>query len=150
MSNTNFEATVAETENQNATVTEAENQSPTQAVVFTTDVNIPLEVREEIIKKAQELKQQNRLRKIFIAIVEGDEDEKPFYIAYLRRPSLMHFSQYMNFAQKDVVQANQMLAKNVFLGGDRELIDDEDLFLYGLMSQLNHIIDSRNADLVKK
>lgn len=129
-----------------------ENQTTAPSVEFTTDINIPMDVREEIIKKAQELKQQFKLRKIFIAVIEGDEglDDKPFYIAYLRRPSLMHFSQYMNFAQKDVVQANQMLAKNVFLAGDRELVDDEDLFLYGLMSQLNHIIDSRNADLVKK
>lgn len=128
------------------------NQTAAPSVEFTTDINIPMEVREEIIKKAQELKQQFKLRKIFIAVIEGEEelDDKPFYIAYLRRPSLMHFSQYMNFAQKDVVQANQMLAKNVFLAGDRELVDDEDLFLYGLMGQLNHIIDSRNADLVKK
>ena len=121
------------------------------AIEFATEIDIPVNVREEIINKAQELKQQFKLRKIFIVMVEGDdEDDKPFYIAYLRRPSLMHFSQYMNFAQKDVIQANKMLAGNVFLAGDRELVDDEDLFLYGLMGQLNHIIDSRNADLVKK
>lgn len=127
-----------------------EVQQNVKAVEFTSEVNIPLEVREEILNKAEELKQQYKLRKIFIALVEGEDDDKPFYVAYLRRPSLVHFSQYMNFAQKDVVQANQMLARNVFLAGDKELVDDEDLFLYGLMGQLNHIIDSRNADLVKK
>lgn len=63
---------------------------------------------------------------------------------------MMQFSQYMNFVQKDLVQANQMLAQNIYLDGDKELIDDEELFLYGTMQQLNHVIDSRNSDLVKK
>lgn len=120
------------------------------AIEFTTELDLPVEVRQEILKKAEELKAQFKLRKIFIAIVEGEsEDDKPFYIAYFRRPGLMHFSQYMNFVQKDIVQANKMLAQNVFLAGDKELVDDEDLFIYGTMGQLSHIIDSRNADLVK-
>lgn len=120
------------------------------AVEFTTNLDLPVEVRQEILKKAEELKAQYKLRKIFVVLVEGEsEDDKPLYIAYFRRPGLIHFSQYMNFVQKDLVQANKMLAQNVFLAGDKELIDDEDLFLYGVMSQLNAIIDSRNADMVK-
>lgn len=134
-----------------AAVNETENQQTASTIEFTNEVSVPVEVREEIVKKAEELKEQFKLRKIFIAVVEGeDETEKPLYIAYLRRPSLMHFSQYMTFVQKDLVQANKMLAQNVFLAGDRELVDDDDLFLYGLMGQLNHVIDSRNADMVKK
>lgn len=120
------------------------------AIEFTTNLDLPVEVRQEILKKAEELKAQYKLRKIFVVLVEGEsEDDKPLYIAYFRRPGLIHFSQYMNFVQKDLVQANKMLAQNVFLAGDKELIDDEDLFLYGVMSQLNAIIDSRNADMVK-
>lgn len=121
------------------------------AIEFVGNVNVPIEIREEIVKKAEELKAQHKLRKIFVIIVEGEDgDDKPLYIAYLRRPSLMHFSQYMNFVQKDVVQANKMLATNVFLAGDRELVDDDELFLYGTMGQLSQLIDSRNADMVKK
>ena len=129
----------------------AENQQAAPAIEFINDVNVPIEVREEIVKKAEELKAQHKLRKIFIIVVEGEEgDDKPLYIAYLRRPSLMHFSQYMNFVQKDLVQANKMLATTVFLAGDRELVDDDELFLYGTMQQLSHLIDSRNADMVKQ
>jgi len=125
-------------------------QEPKQTMVFT-DINVPVEVREEIAKKAEELKKIHNIRKVFVIVVEGDEDdEKPLYIAYLRRPNLMHFSQYMNFVQKDLIQANKMLATNVFLAGDKELVDDEELFLYGTMQQLNRIIDSRNADMVKR
>lgn len=128
----------------------AESQAA-PAIELAGNVNVPLEIREEIVKKAEALKAEHKLRKIFIVIVEGEEgDEKPLYIGYLRRPSLMHFGQYMNFVQKDVVQANKMLATNVFLAGDRELVDDDELFLYGTMGQLSQIIDSRNADMVKK
>lgn len=128
-----------------------EIQPATPTIEFINDVNVPIEVREEIVKKAEELKAQHKLRKIFIIVVEGEEgDDKPLYIAYLRRPNLIHFSQYMNFVQKDLVQASKMLATNVFLAGDRELIDDDELFLYGTMQQLSHLIDSRNADMVKQ
>ncbi len=121
------------------------------AIEFVGNVNVPLEIREEIVKKANALKAEHKLRKIFVVVVEGEEgDDKPLYIAYLRRPSLMHFSQYMNFVQKDVVQANKMLATNVFLAGDKELVDDDELFLYGTMGQLSQLIDSRNAEMVKK
>jgi hypothetical protein len=130
---------------------EVQDNESVSAVEFTNNVNLSGEVREGIMKKAAELKALHKLRKIFVAIVEGEaEDDKPYYIAYLRRPGLMHFSQYMNFVQKDLVQANKMLASNIFVDGDRELVDDDDLFLYGLMSQLSHVIDSRNAELVKK
>lgn len=136
----------------NETVENAEVKTAAgdSAIKFTTELDIPVEMRQKIMEKAEALKAENKLRKIFVVLVEGEsEDDKPLYIAYLRRPGLMHFSQYMNFVQKDLVQANKMLAQNVFLAGDRELIDDEDLFLYGVMTQLSHIIDSRNSDMVK-
>lgn len=129
----------------------AVEQNAAPAIEFVNNVNVPVEVREEILKKAEALKAEHKLRKIFIVVVEGEEgDDKPLYIAYMRRPSLPHFSQYMTFVQKDLVQANKMLATNVFLAGDRELVDDDDLFLYGTMQQLTQLIDSRNADMVKK
>lgn len=129
----------------------AVEQNAAPAIEFVNNVNVPIELREEILKKAEALKAEHKLRKIFIVVVEGEEgDDKPLYIAYMRRPSLAHFSQYMTFVQKDLVQANKMLASNVFLAGDRELVDDDDLFLYGTMQQLTQLIDSRNADMVKK
>ena len=120
-------------------------------VVFA-DVNVPAEVSQEIAEKIKELKEKFGVKKVFVIVVEGDvaDGEKPLYIGYFRRPNLMQFSVYMNFVQKDLIQANKQLAMNVFLDGDRELVDDEDLFLYGTMQQLSHVIDSRNADMVKK
>lgn len=109
------------------------------------------EISQSIAEKIKELKDKFSVKKVFVIVVKGEEDDdKPLYIGYFRRPNLMQFSVYMNFVQKDLVQANKQLASNVFLAGDRELVDDEDLFLYGTMQQLSHIIDSRNADMVKK
>lgn len=128
-------------------------QPKSEAVVLSnTSINIPVTIREQIAVKSAELKTKHNVKKVFVIIVEGDTEsgEKPYYIGYLRRPNMMQFSQYMNFVQKDLVQANQMLAQNIFLDGDKELIDDEELFLYGTMQQLNHVIDARNSDLVKK
>ena len=131
----------------------SENQQANGAVVLNNaSLNLPIEYRTQISAKIVELKAKFNIKKVFVVIVEGnaDDGEKPYYIAYLRRPNLMQFSQYMNFVQKDLVQANQMLARNIFLDGDKELIDDEELFLYGTMNQLNHVIDTRNSDIVKK
>lgn len=127
-------------------------QNEAMTVLNNQSLNIPVEVRNQIALKANELKAKYNVKKVFVVIVEGDTEsgEKPYYIAYLRRPNLMQFSQYMTFVQKDLVQANQMLAQNIFLDGDKELIDNEELFLYGTMNQLNHVIDARNSDLVKK
>ena len=120
-------------------------------VVFA-DVNVSAEVAQAIAEKIKKLKAKFGVKKVFVIVVEGDvaDGEKPLYIGYFRRPNLMQFSMYMNFVQKDLIQANKQLAMNVFLDGDRELVDDEDMFLYGTMQQLSHVIDSRNADMVKK
>lgn len=132
--------------------TAAEETKATKPVVaFTSEIVMPEEVRAAISAKAEEIKAQHKLRKIFIMVIEGEEcDEKPFYVAYLRRPGAMVFSQYMNFAQKDIVQASRNLLNNVFIAGDRELVDDDDLFIYGAMPQVNMLLESRNADMVKK
>lgn len=129
---------------------EPETKPAANPLVFS-DVKVSDEVSQHIAEKIKELKAQHNVKKVFVIVVEGDDDdEKPLYIAYFRRPNLMQFSVYMNFVQKDLVQANKQLASNIFLDGDRELVDDEDLFLYGTMQQLSGIINSRNADMVKK
>lgn len=141
------------TSQQNVQMNTAQPATPPEAVVLhNIDFKLPLDIRQQIAQKIAELKVAKKVKRVFVIIVQGDVDagELPYYIGYFRRPNLMEFSQYMNFAQKDISQASFMLAQQVFLDGNRELVDDQDLFLYGTMSQLNHIIDSRNSDIVKK
>lgn len=128
------------------------NQETQQSNLILTDnaVEISVEVREQITKKIEELRTQTGNKRIKAIVVAGDEyDEKPLYVGYFKRPNTMQFSLWMNQAQKDPVVANKTLAQNTFVSGDKELVDNEDLFLYGTMSKVAQLIESRNADLVK-
>lgn len=104
----------------------------------------------EIKKKANQLKLDKKLRKVFPIVVFGDAniDEKDLYIAYLGEPSFPQFSKFMVASKKDEVAAMRTLAKDCFIEGDKELVDNESLFLFGLMGQLSEIISTRQSLLV--
>ena len=103
-----------------------------------------------IEKKVADLKSNNPKAKIFPLMVDGDPnfDEKEVYVGYFCQPSFINFSKYMTFAQKDQASAMRQLARDCFIDGDRELIDDDSLFLFGLMGQLQHIIQMRGGRIV--
>ena len=130
---------------------ELENKNVQGALILSdNEVSISVEMRDEITKKINELRQTTGNKRIQAIIVAGDEfDEKPLYVGYFKRPNTMQFSIWMSQVQKDPVVANKTLAQNCFVSGDKELVDDEDLFLYGTMSKISMLINSRNADLVK-
>lgn len=114
------------------------------------EMTIDSKVMESIEKKAAELKAaDSKLKVVFPIIVEGSEfDEKPMYVGYFRQPSFSSFSKYLTASQKDSAVALRTLAKDCFLDGDMELIDDDSLFLFGLMGQMSKIIEMRNGCLV--
>lgn len=114
------------------------------------EMTIDSKVMESIEKKAAELKAADpKLKVVFPIIVEGSEfDEKPMYVGYFRQPSFLSFSKYLTASQKDSAVALRTLAKDCFLDGDTELIDDDSLFLFGLMGQMSKIIEMRNGCLV--
>lgn len=102
----------------------------------------------EIKEKALQIKADKKLRKVIPMVVFGEEGEKEFYVAYMREPSFPQFSKFMAASKKDEVTAMRTLAKDCFLEGDKELIDDESLFLFGLMGQLSEIIATRQSTLI--
>lgn len=106
-------------------------------------------LRAAVEKKVADLKANNPKAKIFPLMVDGDpDDEKDVYIGYFCQPSFITFSKYMTFAQKDQASAMRQLARDCFLDGDKELIDDDSLFLFGLMGQLNNIIQMRGGRVI--
>lgn len=122
-----------------------------QGLILTDNtVNVPVEVREQITKKIEEIRQSTGKKRIQAIVVSGDEfDDKPLYIGYFCRPNTMQFSLWMNQIQKDAVIANRTLAQNCFVDGDKELVDDDDLFLFGIFNKITMLVESRNSDLVK-
>ena len=108
-------------------------------------------LQAEIDKKVAELKAADpKLKSVKVFVVDGtDDDDKELYVAYLRQPSFMTFSKYLTAAQKgNQAVALRQLATDCFLAGDRELVDDDSLFLFGLMGQLNQLTEMRSGRLV--
>ena len=110
---------------------------------------LTLQQETEIREKALKIKTDEKLRKVFPMVVFGDEaDEKEVYVAYLSEPTFPQFSKFMAASKKDEVTAMRTLAKDCFVDGDKELVDNDSLFLFGLMSQLSEIISTRQSALV--
>lgn len=112
--------------------------------------SLTLVQEEQIRKKALELKAEKKLRKVYPMVVFGDVecDEKEVYVAYLSEPTFPQFSKFMAASKKDEVTAMRTLAKDCFIEGDKDLVDNESLFLFGLMGQLSDIITTRQSTLV--
>lgn len=129
----------------------AKQKEEETAVVETVNVNNLSEKQLNAIKaKIAEIREKQHIKRVFAIVVEGDEfDEKPMFIGYFRNPSIMHFSNYMAFVTKDAVQAALNLAKATFIEGDRELVDDDDIFLRGTFDRFSAIMERRNSEMVK-
>jgi len=111
---------------------------------------LTLEQEAQIKEKALKLREERKLRKIYPMVVFGEEgyDEKEIYVAYMSEPSFPQFSKFMAASKKDEVNAMRQLAKDCFVDGDKELVDNESLFLFGLMGQLSEIISTRQNVLI--
>ena len=111
---------------------------------------LPIEVEKKIKDKAVELKKTKNVARVIPIVVFGnvEQGEKELYVAYLSEPSFMNFSKFMSAAKQDEVVAMKVLAKDCFLEGDMELVDNDSLFLFGLMGRLNEIIASRQNQIV--
>jgi len=108
-------------------------------------------IQAEVDKKVKELKDADaKLKKVFPILVEGNEDdgEKPYYIGYFKQPSFPSFSKYLSLSQKDQAGAMRELAKDCFIDGDKELIKEDSLFIFGLMPHLAQLIEIRQGRLV--
>lgn len=108
------------------------------------------ELQKEIETRVSAIKEKNpALRIVYPIYVEGNEyDEKPHYIGYFREPTFKAFSKYLALSQNDQAVAMRGLANDCFLEGDKELIEDDSLFLFGLMGQLGKITSMRHGKLV--
>ncbi len=112
--------------------------------------SLSLAVESEIRQRALELKEQKKVRKVYTMVVFGEtaNGEKEHYVGYFAEPNFPQFSKFMAASKKDEVQAMRTLAKDCFIDGDREVVDNDSLFLFGLMGQLSEIISPRQTTLV--
>lgn len=111
---------------------------------------LTMKQESEIKEKALKLKEEKKLRKVYPMVVFGETecDEKEIYVAYMAEPTFPQFSKFMAASKKDEVMAMRTLAKDCFLDSDRELVDNDSMFLFGLMGQLSELITTRQSTLV--
>ena len=79
---------------------------------------------------------------------ETECGEKEYYVAFMAEPTFPQFSKFMAASKKDEVLAMRTLARDCFMDGDKELVDNDSLFLFGLMGQLSELITTRQSVLV--
>lgn len=141
---------MAKTDKNEVVEATAELETEKTADAFENAAFLSDDVKTQVAERIKTLKAEKKIKRIFAIAVQGDdEDEKPYFIGYFQNPTIMHFSQYMSFVTKDAVQAALNLAKGTFIDGDRELIDDDDVFLRGTFDRFSSIMERRNSSLVK-
>lgn len=59
--------------------------------------------------------------------------KKEMYVALTAEPTFSQFSKFMPVSKKDEVSTMRTLVKDCFIEGDRELVDNNFRFLFGLI-----------------
>lgn len=108
------------------------------------------ELQKTIDDTITKLRDKNPKCRIYAIAVKGTEfDDKELYVGYFREPSFKTFSKYLSFVSNgQQAPGMRALATDCFLEGDKELVDDDSLFLFGLMGQMAKVIEMRHGQLV--
>ena len=104
---------------------------------------------DKIKAEHKKLMAEGKYKKLYPIVVCGsDYDEKEFYYAFFRKPTLSEFSKTMSIVKRDETMGMRALARDCFVAGDKELMEDEDIFLYGAMGQLSGILEPRQGQIL--
>lgn len=105
------------------------------------------EVKKTIEAKVKTLqKKHGKIQVIAVAGMEGDDKE--LYVAYMKKASIASFSRFTSKAKSDEVLAAKGLCDDLFVAGDKELLEDDELFMFGLMPQLDQIMKIRQSKVI--
>lgn len=109
-----------------------------------------IEEQELLEAEAEKIKKRYKIKKAFLLEVEDEDlEEKDAWIkAWIRKPTLKEFSAFSKIAQNDNIGGLKVLLTNVFLEGDKRILDDDDFFL-SVLPQLEAIV-SVQASRIKK
>lgn len=106
--------------------------------------------QESLAEKAEKIKAKYKVRKVYVITVQGEAgDSKAEYQAWIRRPDLKEFSMFTTMvAKNEVILGGKTVLNTCFLEGDREIVDDDDIFL-GAVNQLEELMNVRSASIAK-
>tara|TARA_B110000914_G_C15391422_1_gene412659 strand:- start:114 stop:566 length:453 start_codon:yes stop_codon:yes gene_type:complete len=109
-----------------------------------------IEEQELLEAEAEKIKKKYKIKKTFLIEVEDEdsEDEDAWAKAWIRKPTLKEFSAFSKIAQNDNIGGLKVLLTNIFLEGDKRILEDDEFFL-SAMTQLEAIINVQ-ASRIKK
>ncbi|GAA4271632.1 hypothetical protein U6A24_13685 [Aquimarina gracilis] len=93
----------------------------------TVEINNSTKVIDGNITEAQLHTWKNKYGKLVKVEVENDEGETRF--AYFRKPTMATRAAVLQTSKTDEFKALEVLFKNCYLGGDEEVVQDDDLKL---------------------
>lgn len=102
----------------------------------------------DLAAEADKVKGRHRTDKVYLIEVEGDEEGDKTHRAWLRKPTLKTMSAFYTASQQDPIIAAKVVFNDCFLEGDREITDDDEIFM-GAMNQIEELMKVRRARLVK-
>lgn len=107
-------------------------------------------IEEEINAHAKKLMEEGKAKRVYPIVVIGDRfaGEKEYYVGYFAQPTFAQFSKFMAAGKKDELIAIRTLAKDVFLEGDRCLVDDDSMFVFGAFPQIQSVMAVRQSYIV--
>jgi len=103
-------------------------------------------IAENIKKKYSSDKSRNVKKVYYIEVQDEDTDE--WVGAWFSKPTLKLFSQFSKNAQKDRINSLKVMLVNLFLEGDKRLIEDDDYFL-SAMSQIEDVVHVQQSRIKK-
>lgn len=83
------------------------------------------------------------------AITVADvERELPEKTGYFRKPTRQELGSAMSAGKSNNIRMAEVLMKNIFLGGDRELIDNDDYF-FGAVDKIEPLVEAPQSSIKK-
>jgi len=96
--------------------------------------------KEEVNARLQVLEKEHG--KGVSAIIVDDK------VAYFKKPKRAQLSYALTLMTTDMLAAYESVLNSTFIEGDRDIIDEDDYFI-AAGPQVNHMLGSRSAELVK-
>ena len=128
---------------------ETENLTNENANVSTLFDTLSDAQKSKVRAEIERLKKEHEVPFIHVFVGKNTVDVKKPYILYFKPPTkLAEMSIFYYDAQSDPIVGNQKLAKKLCVGGDREVVDSEFLYMHtGLMSFIPQLLPQADGEL---
>jgi len=109
-----------------------------------------VEEQDLLLAQAEKIKKKYKIKKTFLIEVEDEdsEDEDAWVKAWIRKPTLKEYSAFSKISQNDNIGGLKVLLTNIFLEGDKRILEEDDFFL-SAMTQLEQIISVQTSRIKK-